>query len=232
MDVENREEDADPHGGAVEERIVLQAGDLDDPAVGRGDYGPRLLGHPPRRIAEKPHHQGQRHAGQQRPIPVPRCRQQRPAPAAASPSTAVRPDPTGPTAGGRAKRRDRRLGPIRTCSGCGSISGPADRGPRAGTGRVAAAPLGHAMDIARPKPLQVPPPPASPEQLHPITESTPRLDATNLLRQRPGSERDGSGFGAAHGLAAGPIEIDVIVIPFPPVEKLRTPSQPAGDGAK
>ena len=131
--VEDRQEDADPHGRPADELVVLQPRDLDHLAVGRRDQQPGLGRNRAAADRGRSRRSGTAaRAGTMAEIPIAACRPSRSsAPTAASPSVAARPVPSGQTAGGRASGTGRRPGPNRTCSGCGSTSDRGDRGFRA-----------------------------------------------------------------------------------------------------
>ena len=159
--------------------IVPSAGETHRP----GSCGTRR-----RRIAEEIDDQPQHRRRQQGQIP-PR-RQRRPessAPAAARPSGAIRPRPTGKRESIAASGTDRRPRPRSKRRHCGNTSGRADRGSRAVRPRQSPCRSSAIrLHIAGPKMRQPPPPPASPGQLDPIADSAPRLHAANVLRQRLG----------------------------------------------
>ena len=52
MNVEDRQKDADPHGRAVDERVVLNPCDFNHLSIGRGNQQSRPAGHDPQRIAD------------------------------------------------------------------------------------------------------------------------------------------------------------------------------------
>ena len=77
----------------------------------------------PQRIAKEVDDQTQADGRHQSQIPIRSAAKGSSAPAAASPSVATRPAPSGQTAAGRASGTGRRPGPNGMRSGCGSISG-------------------------------------------------------------------------------------------------------------
>ena len=184
MDVEDRKEDADPHGRAADELVVLDAGHFDDRPVGGRDHQPWLLRDAARRIAKEIDDQGQRHGGQycQPPVKISsrnRHRHQRPAhqlQLGQPPAGKRNPAPPAKRIVGLLPGAGAAIAAVFQVAGIEDFV----RAPRA----IAAAQFGHAADVAGPKPRQPPSPPAAPGQLDPAAHPAARLYAADVLRER------------------------------------------------
>ena len=187
MDVEDREKDADPHGRPADELVVLQVRDLGHRAVGRRNHQPRLLRHPPRRIAEEIHDKppGPATARRQRPDTN---RHQRPGTVSANSGQPINCNSARPQRANGSRPRQR------NGSSASAHQQPhrlrqyfRSRGSRISCGaswRVALAQGGHAGDVAGAEVRQTPSPPAAPGQFDPVTNPAARLHAADILRQR------------------------------------------------
>ena len=165
--VENRQEDADPHGRAADELVVLQPGDLDHFAVGRRDQQARPRGHPPRRIAEEIDDQTQTRRRQRRQVPD-RTRPPEPsAPTSGQPisCSSARPQRAN---GSRPRQRNGSSAASQwqeqTIAAVLQVAGVEDFVRGAPAGRPART-CGHPADVAGAKMLEPPPPPAAPGQI-------------------------------------------------------------------
>ncbi len=185
--VEDRQEDADPHGRAADELVVLQPRDLDHFAVGRRDQQTRPRPESARGGSRKKvDDQAQRAPPAVAPGYQSRCqaskhgeRQQRPAHQLQfGQAPAGKRQPVAP-----AERVVGRV-PIAPAAVAAvfQVAGIEDFVRR--PGRVAASQGRHAADVAGPKPLQPPPPPAAPGHLDPVANPTPRLHGHEIVRQR------------------------------------------------